>query len=91
MDHRRRWSVSVFALGLVALFSFTLIAQTPVAGDSYPQSLLDGLRWRDVGPMRGGRSFGVAGVASEPNTFYFGSVGGGVWKTENAGRTWKPI
>jgi photosystem II stability/assembly factor-like uncharacterized protein len=41
--------------------------------------------------MRGGRSYGVAGNASQPDTFYFGSVGGGVWKTENAGRTWFPI
>ena len=40
--------------------------------------------------MRGGRSFGVAGVPSEPDTFYFGAVGGGFWKTENAGRTWTP-
>src|ERR1700728_1441082 len=87
----RRWSVSVFTLGLVALFSFTLAAQAPGSSGEYPQSLLGGLRWRDVGPMRGGRSFGVAGVASEPNTFYMGSVGGGVWKTENAGRTWFPI
>ena len=57
----------------------------------YPASLLAGLHWRDVGPMRGGRSYGVAGNASQPDTFYFGSVGGGVWKTENAGRTWFPI
>jgi photosystem II stability/assembly factor-like uncharacterized protein len=41
--------------------------------------------------MRGGRSFAVAGVASQPDTFYFGAVGGGVWKTENSGRTWTPI
>jgi hypothetical protein len=41
--------------------------------------------------MRGGRSYAVAGNADQPNTFYFGSVGGGVWKTENAGRTWFPI
>ncbi len=41
--------------------------------------------------MRGGRSYGVAGHASQPDTFYFGSVGGGVWKTENSGRTWVPI
>ena len=41
--------------------------------------------------MRGGRSYGVAGNANQPDTFYFGSVGGGVWKTENAGRTWNPI
>ncbi len=41
--------------------------------------------------MRGGRTFGVAGHASQPDTFYSGSVGGGVWKTENSGRTWFPI
>jgi photosystem II stability/assembly factor-like uncharacterized protein len=41
--------------------------------------------------MRGGRAYAVAGVASQPDTFYMGSVGGGVWKTENAGRTWFPI
>ncbi len=57
----------------------------------YPASLLAGLEWRDVGPMRGGRSYGVAGSPTQPDTFYFGSVGGGVWKTENAGRTWFPI
>jgi photosystem II stability/assembly factor-like uncharacterized protein len=57
----------------------------------YPEGMLAGLHWRDVGPMRGGRSYGVAGNAMQPDTFYFGSVGGGVWKTENAGRTWSPI
>ena len=54
-------------------------------------SLLHGLPWREVGPLRGGRTFGVAGHADQPDTFYMGSVGGGVWKTENSGRTWYPI
>jgi hypothetical protein len=62
-----------------------------IFGQQYPANLLAGLRWRDVGPMRGGRTYGVAGHAGQPDTFYFGSVGGGVWKTENAGRTWFPI
>ena len=44
-----------------------------------------------IGPFRGGRVNGVSGVPGQPNTFYFGSVGGGVWKTTNAGRTWIPI
>src|SRR5271157_4250675 len=57
----------------------------------YAANLLSGFVWRDVGPMRGGRSYGVAGHASQPDTFYFGSVGGGVWKTENSGRTWFPL
>jgi photosystem II stability/assembly factor-like uncharacterized protein len=59
--------------------------------EQYPSNLLSGFKWRDVGPMRGGRSFGVAGSPSQPDTFYFGSVGGGVWKTENAGHTWFPV
>src|SRR4029079_17195238 len=50
-----------------------------------------GLHWRMIGPFRGGRVNGVTGVPGHPNTFYFGSVGGGVWKTINAGRTWTPV
>jgi photosystem II stability/assembly factor-like uncharacterized protein len=65
------------------------VAQAQVA--ALPDAALAGLHWRDVGPMRGGRSFAVAGNVNQPNTFYFGAVGGGVWKTENAGRTWFPI
>jgi photosystem II stability/assembly factor-like uncharacterized protein len=62
-----------------------------VPGGQYPGSLLAGLKWRDVGPMRGGRSYAVAGIADQPDTFYMGSVGGGVWKTENSGHTWYPV
>ncbi|HEX6464840.1 MAG TPA: hypothetical protein VFZ98_10315, partial [Vicinamibacterales bacterium] len=54
-------------------------------------ALFGGLKWRMVGPFRGGRVNAVTGVAGQPNTFYFGSVGGGVWKSMNAGRTWTPI
>src|SRR2546428_14070365 len=49
------------------------------------------LRWRSIGPFRGGRVLAVTGVRGQPETYYFGSVGGGVWKTNDAGRTWKPI
>src|SRR5579872_6437494 len=58
---------------------------------SYDASLYSGLRWRSVGPFRGGRVDAVSGVPGRPNEFYFGSVNGGVWKTVNAGRTWFPI
>src|SRR5438094_7864764 len=54
-------------------------------------TLYSGLRWRLIGPFRCGRVNGVAGVPGQINVFYFGSVGGGVWKTTNAGRTWFPI
>ena len=59
--------------------------------DAWTRAVYSGLRWRSIGPFRGGRVNGVSGVPGQPNTFYFGSVGGGVWKTTNAGRTWLPI
>lgn len=71
--------------------SLIVFAQQLAPLPQYPGSLLAGFRWRDVGPMRGGRTYAVAGHASQPDTFYSGSVGGGVWKTENSGRTWFPI
>src|SRR5215470_11529842 len=57
----------------------------------YDASLYSGLRWRMIGPFRGGRVNGVTGVPGQPDTFYFGSVGGGVWKSNNSGRTWTPV
>src|SRR5450631_1575074 len=69
---------------------FIFLSATAFA-QQVPQNLLAGLEWRDVGPMRGGRTFGVSGHPSQPDTLYMGSVGGGVWKTENSGRTWYPI
>ena len=75
-------------IGLLALLS---LAGMAARAEQYPANLLAGLAWRDVGPMRGGRAVAVAGNANQPDTFYFGSVGGGVWKTENSGRTWFPI
>src|SRR3954465_14659854 len=54
-------------------------------------NVLKTLKWRSIGPFRGGRVAAVTGVESRPNTFYFGGVGGGVWKTENAGANWQPV
>jgi photosystem II stability/assembly factor-like uncharacterized protein len=56
-----------------------------------PAAKFGGLSWRMIGPFRAGRVNGVSGVPGQPETFYFGSVGGGVWKTLNAGRTWTPV
>src|SRR5947207_676514 len=53
-------------------------------------TLYQDLRWRSVGPHRGGRSTAAVGVRTQPNVFYMGATGGGVWKTENYGITWVP-
>jgi photosystem II stability/assembly factor-like uncharacterized protein len=56
-----------------------------------PASLYSGLRWRMLGPFRGGRVAAATGVPGRPHEFYFGAVNGGVWKSIDAGRIWTPI
>ncbi len=53
--------------------------------------MLTEMHWRDVGPFRGGRTRAITGVPSQPNVFYIGAVNGGVWKSNDYGRTWDPI
>jgi len=53
--------------------------------------LLEKLEYRSIGPYRGGRSTAVAGVVGERDTFYMGSTGGGVWKTDDGGANWRPV
>ncbi len=61
------------------------------SGPEYPEKLYSSLEYRLVGPFRGGRSAAVTGVPGEPNLFYFGATGGGVWKTLDGGRSWENI
>jgi photosystem II stability/assembly factor-like uncharacterized protein len=61
------------------------------AGQPYSPALYDQLHWRMIGPFRGGRVVAVTGVPGDPATFYFGAVGGGVWKSTDAGTVWRPI
>src|SRR5690349_4628957 len=58
---------------------------------SIDPGLFSGLRWRMLGPFRGGRVDAVTGVPGRPNEFYFGAVNGGVWKSIDAGRVWQPV
>ena len=71
-----------------ALIAATLASVAPLASVAGAQRELRGLRWRLVGPFRGGRAVAVVGDPVSPNVFYFGSVDGGVWKTTNAGQSW---
>jgi len=57
----------------------------------YSQELFDAVKWRSIGPYRGGRSCAITGVVGKPNLFYMGVTGGGVWKTEDAGQNWENI
>ena len=57
----------------------------------FDESMLSAMKWRCIGPFRGGRSTTVCGVTQDPLTYYFGSVGGGVWKTTDGGKRWKNI
>jgi len=65
--------------------------EAEVKGLSFAQPAFDALSWRSIGPFRGGRSAAVTGVNGKPNLYYFGSTGGGVWKTTDAGKTWENI
>jgi photosystem II stability/assembly factor-like uncharacterized protein len=67
------------------------VACTALRAQTLDENALKGMKWRQVGPFRGGRALAVAGVAGDPETYYFGSVGGGVWKTTNGGLTWAPM
>ncbi|MFN6090698.1 MAG: WD40/YVTN/BNR-like repeat-containing protein [Cyclobacteriaceae bacterium] len=58
---------------------------------TFDEKLYSALEWRSIGPYRGGRSAAVTGVPGKPNLFYMGATGGGVWKTNDAGNTWRNI
>jgi photosystem II stability/assembly factor-like uncharacterized protein len=64
---------------------------SPAGPPPYPAPLGTALRWRLAGPFRGGRVLAVSGVRGRPETFYFGAVGGGVWRSDDAGRVWTPV
>ena len=82
---KRKLSINI----LIAVFTF-MASQNMIVAQVHPQ-LYQALRWRSVGPDRGGRVTAVAGIAGDQLTYYMGSTGGGVWKTVNAGVTWTPI
>lgn len=81
----KRCSFFPAAYLLLLLFTSQSFAQTP------DPSLFKAMQWRMIGPHRGGRTVGAAGVPQQPNVFYIGVNNGGVWKTNDYGRTWAPL
>src|SRR5438034_5996976 len=79
-----------FALALLSVVA-GLSARSRADGQELTPKLYDSIRWRMIGPFRGGRTVGAVGVPGQPNVFYIGVNNGGVWKTNDYGRTWKPI
>lgn len=86
---------------LAALATVMLVAPPPVAGgvvtdpatnrEDVDPDLYQDLRWRNIGPVLGGRSLAVAGSEARPNEYYFGATGGGLWKTTDGGIEWAPV
>src|SRR5271169_5123119 len=93
---RSKFRLPLVLLGLASLAALATANWTRAQSSSNSSSSasarqFSGLRWRLVGPIRGGRTIAVAGIAGDPNVFYFGSVAGGVWKTTDGGIAWKPL
>ncbi len=82
-----RTLLTLFIACLMAIPTVGQKTTEPPVNPEYLQSLT----WRNIGPFRGGRSCAVTGVPGKPNLFYFGSTGGGVWRTIDAGNTWENI
>jgi photosystem II stability/assembly factor-like uncharacterized protein len=78
-----------FALAVAVALG--LSTTTPIAGAAPPPSSYADLQWRAIGPLRGGRTKAIAGVVQVPNRFYMAAVNGGIWRTDDAGNTWRPI
>ena len=81
-----------YILTLTALiFSINTFGQSKKSKINYDESLYNSIEYRLIGPFRGGRAGTAVGVLNNPNLYYMGTAGGGVWKTQDAGSTWEPI
>src|SRR5437764_5024658 len=76
---------------LLALVVVAAAVTQPSISGQQRTNLGTALRWRSIGPYRGGRVTAVAGIVSQPMVYYMGATGGGVWKTEDAGVTWQNV
>lgn len=94
--HTRLHAGSLAAILASAAAAWPLQAQQPVAAPAAPASVFDAgamkaLRWREIGPYRGGRTVAVAGSVARPDEYWMGTTGGGVFKSTDGGRNWQPV
>ena len=73
------------------LFIFLCASIVQLHAQSMDQSIIEGMKYRNIGPFRGGRSLACTGIPGDRQTYFFGATGGGIWKTEDAGESWFSI
>jgi photosystem II stability/assembly factor-like uncharacterized protein len=93
---RSLWFVQTISITFALLFPSLLWAissapPTATAAGAINEKLFNGMQWRQIGPFRGGRALTIEGVPGEPDSYYFGAVAGGVWKTIDGGANWTPL
>jgi photosystem II stability/assembly factor-like uncharacterized protein len=81
----------ILAISILPASVRSAASSTPTQSTTIDEKLFNGMRWRQIGPFRGGRALAIEGVVGEPDTYYFGAVAGGVWKTTDGGANWTPL
>ena len=73
------------------LFMIAQVFEVQSQSTTYDSKYFDQLKWRNIGPQRGGRSLGATGSPGRPYEYYFGATGGGLWKTTDGGQEWEAV
>jgi photosystem II stability/assembly factor-like uncharacterized protein len=84
-------SAAIVLIAIFASLAFTSAISAQQSGQQHAGAVYSGMRWRLIGPHRAGRVTTVAGIPGQPAIYYFGTPGGGLWKTTSGGRVWQPI
>ena len=91
---RFRLTAQAILAGFLFICSVSLAvtpSPSPTPAGAIDEKLFKAMQWRQIGPFRGGRALAIEGVPGEPDTYYFGAVAGGVWKTTDGGANWTPL